>query len=354
MLFAVQPHSGRRTSTAIRRWLLVLSFLVLATPLASPRSAVGSQELTKVTVALDWYPNVDHAGLFLAKERGYFADEGLDVELYTPADPSVVLQTVGAGKDTFGISYQTDLLLARAQGVPVVSTAALVQRPLMGVMSLREKGIVRPRDLVGKTIGYPGIPSQEAFLATMLETDGASLADVDLVNVGFDLVPAVVSGRVDAVMGAFWTVEPLLAEQAGHPVNLLHVEDWGVPSYYELILAASEKTVQSHPGTVKAFLRAILRGYEAATTDPSAAIDALARASPEIDRAVETKGLALLTPAWTEGVPVFGTQTKQRWDAYATWMKARHLLPADLDVDAAYTTVLLPQPRSSPSASPSA
>ncbi len=354
MLVTNQPHSVRRVSAAMRRSLLVLILLILTTAFAVPPSAVRAQELTKVTVALDWYPNVDHAGLFLAKERGYFADEGLNVELYTPADPSVVLQTVGAGKDTFGISYQTDLLLARAQGVPVVSTAALVQRPLMGLMSLREKGIARPRDLVGKTIGFPGIPSQEAFLATMLETDGAKLGDIELVNVGFDLVPALISGRVDAVMGAFWTVEPLLAEQAGHPVNLMHVEDWGVPSYYELILAASEKTMQSHPDVVEAFLRAMQRGYAAAIVEPAAALDALALASPEIDRAVETKGLALLTPAWTENVPVFGTQTKQRWDAYATWMKTRHLIPSDLDVDAAYQTALLPQARSSPVASPSA
>src|SRR5439155_22970231 len=137
-----------------------------------PRAAraAGSQN---ITVALDWYPNANHAGLFLAQQRKYFASEGLQVDLYTPSDPTTVLQTVGAGKDTFGISYQTDVLLARAQGVPVVSIAALVQHPLLAVMAKKEAKIARPKNLVGKTVGYPDIPSQKAFLSTMLASDGA-------------------------------------------------------------------------------------------------------------------------------------------------------------------------------------
>ncbi|MDF3043708.1 MAG: putative pyrimidine precursor biosynthesis enzyme [Thermomicrobiales bacterium] len=130
-------------------------------------------ELETVSVALDWYPNANHAGLYLAQERGYYAEAGLAPEFYTPSDPTTVLQTVGAGRDDFGISYQTDILLARAAGVPVVSVLALVQTPLQGVMVLADSGITRPADLAGKTVGYPGIPSQEAFLATMLEDDGA-------------------------------------------------------------------------------------------------------------------------------------------------------------------------------------
>src|ERR671917_1126139 len=159
-------------------------------------AAVQAQELDTFTVPLDWYPNANHAGLFLAQERGYYEEEGVQPEFYTPSDPTTVLQTVGAGRDTFGISYQTDVLLARAAGVPVVSVLALVQTPLQGIMVLTESNITRPGDLVGKTVGYPGIPSQEAFLTTMLEDDGATIDDVELVNIGFDLVPGLASGRV--------------------------------------------------------------------------------------------------------------------------------------------------------------
>jgi len=334
-------HSAPRRSS---RLLPLLALLLLLATTGGPASAAHAraQGLKKVTVALDWYPNANHAGLFLAKERGYFAAEGLDVELYTPADPTVVLQTVGSGKDTLGISYQTDLLLARAQGVPVVSVAALVQQPLLGVMSLTSAGITRPRDLVGKTVGYPGIPSQEAFLATMLEADGATRDDVKLVDVGFSLVPAVVSGQVDAVMGAYWTHETIVAAREGHPVDLLRVEEWGVPAYYELVLVAGEQTLSKDPETIRAFTRAMQRGYADAIADPGAAVDALAAASPDLDRAVETEGLALLTPAWTARDVPIGTQDPARWSAYAAWMIDQGLIPTDLDVAAAFTTTILP------------
>ncbi|MGH2531629.1 MAG: ABC transporter substrate-binding protein, partial [Thermomicrobiales bacterium] len=288
-------------------------------------------EPVEVSVALDWYPNANHAGLYLARERNDFAEEGLEVEPYTPADPTTVLQTVGAGQDAFGISYQTDVLLARAQGVPVVAVAALVQHPLLCVMATEEQGIARPADLAGRTVGYPGIPSQEAFLATMLAQDGASLDDVELVNVGFDLVPATISGRVDAVMGAYWTHETILAEREGYPVDILRVEEWGVPDYYELVMTASEETVTEQPDLVTAFLRAIQRGYGHAVSDPAAALDALAAAYPEVDREVEAEGIDLLIPVWTDGGVPFGTQTSDRWDAYAAWMSENDLIPADLD-----------------------
>ncbi|MGH2614664.1 MAG: ABC transporter substrate-binding protein, partial [Thermomicrobiales bacterium] len=279
-----------------------------------------AQEPETIRVALDWYPNANHAGIFLAQERGYYADEGLAPEFYTPSDPTTVLQTVGAGRDDFGISYQTDVLLARAAGVPVVSVLALVQVPLLGIMVLAGSGITRPADLVGKTIGYPGIPSQEAFLATMLESDGASVDDVDLVNIGFDLVPGLISGQVDASLGAYWTHETILAEEEGYPTEILKVDDWGVPPYYELVITASEGTVAERSELVERFLRATRRGYEDAIADPAAAIAALQAASPDLDVPVEEAGIALLIPAWTAGDVPFGTQTAERWQDYAGWM----------------------------------
>jgi len=299
-------------------------------------------DLESVSVALDWYPNSNHAGLYLALERGYYAEESLAPEFYTPSDPTTVLQTVGAGRDDFGISYQTDILLARAAGVPVVSVLALVQTPLQGVMVLADSGITRPRDLVGKTVGYPGIPSQEAFLATMLEDDGAAMDDVDLVNIDFNLVPGLISGQVDASLGAFWTHEPILAEQEGYPTDFLKVDDWGVPPYYELVITAGEDTVTQRSELVERFLRATRRGYEDAIADPAAAIEALRAASPDLNVAVEEAGIALLVPAWTAGDVPFGTQTAERWDAYAAWMAERDLIPDDLDVAATWTGDLTP------------
>ena len=151
-------------------------------------SACGTQEgKTKVKLALDWYPNANHVGLFIAQEKGYFADENLVVEMYTPVDPSTVLQTVGAGSDDFGISYQPDLLLARAQGVPVVSVAAIVQHPLNIVMAPQEVWDLSAQGSGREKGRLPGAsPLNEPLLDTMLKADGLTLADVELVNVGFD------------------------------------------------------------------------------------------------------------------------------------------------------------------------
>jgi putative hydroxymethylpyrimidine transport system substrate-binding protein len=221
---------------------------------------------------------------------------------------------------------------------------------LLGIMTLKASGIDRPRQLVGNTVGYPGIPSQEAYLQTMLETDGAKMSDVDLVNVGFDLTPALVSGRVDASLGAYWTHETIVAEREGYPVNLMRVEDWGVPSYYELVMTASESTVRQRADTVRRFLAAMERGYLDAIADPAAALDALAEASPDLDRAVEAEGLRRLIPAWTEGGVRFGTQTAERWNDYAAWMARHDLIPTTLDVPSAWTAALMPPAGATPTA----
>lgn len=331
------------TNFISRRRVLTSAALLALAEAASPTRSAHAQDLDAFTVPLDWYPNANHAGLFLAQERGYYAEEGLQPEFYTPSDPTTVLQTVGAGRDAFGISYQTDLLLARAAAVPVTSILALTQRPLQGIMVLAESGITRPADLVGKTVGYPGIPSQEAFLATMLASDGVGMDDVELVNIGFDLVPGVVSGRVDGSLGAFWTHEPILAAQEGFVTDMLKVDDWGVPSYYELILVANEDDLTAQRERIEGFLRATRRGYLDALADPEAALAALQAASPEVDLEVETEGLQLLIPAWTDANGQFGTQTAQQWQNYAAWMADNGLIPADLDVAGAWAGDMAPQ-----------
>ena len=160
---------------------MVLTILMVIAIACS--SSDSEAELTSVSLALDWFPNSNHAGIFEAVDRGYFTDEGLDVNIYTPADPSTVLQTVGAGRDDFGISYQPDLLLARNEDVPVVSVMGIVQHPLNSIMTLGSSGLQTPGDLKGMRIGHPNIPSNQGMLATMLASEGLTLDDVELVDV---------------------------------------------------------------------------------------------------------------------------------------------------------------------------
>lgn len=338
--------------STVRRWLIIpcsllAVFLALgllagcrAEPSPTPRTRTGTPTPTpaKVRVALDWFPNANHAGIFLTKEKGYFADEGLEVTLYTPNDPATILASVGAGQDDFGFEYQIGVLLARDKAVPVVSIAGVVQHPLNSVMALKTSGIQRPRDLVGKKVGYPGIATDPPILDTMLKADGArGVQDVELVNVGYDLVPALISRQVDAIVGAYWTHESISAGNLGYPVNIMRMEQWGVPDFYELVLVTSERKLKEQPQVVERFVRALVRGYREAAMDPQKAIDILKQAAPEIDERIDRPGIVLLVPLWTEGVPSFGWQTSERWSRFADWMKEHKLVGPSLDPSAAFT-----------------
>ncbi len=215
--------------------MAVLSLLLAVLTLLLLACGGKAKERASVRVALDWFPWSNHSGLYIAQQKGYFADENLDVTIYTPNDPSTVLQTVAAGSDDFGLSYQVEVLSARSQGVPVVAIAGLVQHPLNSVMALQSSGITRPRELVGKKVGFPGLPTDKALLKTMLKSDGLSDAQVqavldNAVNVGYDLVPALISKQVDAIVGAYWVHESISAQNQGFPVNIMRCLLYTSPS----------------------------------------------------------------------------------------------------------------------------
>lgn len=342
-----QPSSSRIS----RRTLLQASgAAALAASLSVAR--VGAQDLTSVTLALDWYPNANHAGIYMAQANGYFEDAGLDVDIFVPADPTTVLQTVGAGRDTFGITYQNDVLQARQNEVPVQSVAAMVQHPLNSIMVLEDSDIESVADLEGKTIAMAGVPSDEAYLESMLAHNGLSLDDVETVNVGFDLMPAILSGRADAVIGVYWTHQTILAEHEGHPVRYFRIEEHGVPDFYELVIVAGEETVADQPETVSAFLGALRQGFRDAEADLDTALQHLMDESPELVEEVEREGLELLAPLWTdEGEVPWGTQTADRWNDYTAWAQEEGLIDADVVADDAWVD-LFPEDEATPVATP--
>ena len=306
-------------------------------PTATPTPAVMS-----VSLALDWFPNSNHAGFYVAQEKGYYDEEGLDVDIVVPANPEDVLKTVGAGRDDFGVSYQAEVLLARGEGVPVKSIAAMVQHPLNSIMVLEESGIERPADLAGRSVGITGIPFEESLFLSMLQHDGATVDDVTLINVGYDLSPSLIGKKVDAIVGAYWTHESIAMEKQGYPVSVLRMEEWGVPDFYELVLVAGESYLSDNPDVAERFLRATARGYADAIADPQGAVDILVEANPEIDGDLESQGIGLLAPLWEEeGVP-FGHQSAERWESLAAWMKSEGLLGGDVDAADAFTSEFQP------------
>ena len=325
---------------------LAVAFLLLFTVTACDGQDIAESEpkgkvISNVNLALDWYPNSNHSGFYMAKDSGHYTESSLSVNIFTPANPEDVLKTVGAGKDDFGVSYQAEVLLARAQGIPVKSIAAMVQHPLNSIMVLKDSGISRPSHLVGKKIGVTGIPFEEALFSAMLEYDGIKPEDVTIVNVGFDLGPALLGGKVDAIVGAYWTHESIAMESQGYEIGVLRMEGWGVPDFYELVLVASEETVENRPDLVKTFLSATKKGFLEAGDDPVKAVDVLVGFHPEVDRDLEIKGIGLLAPLWSEDGVEFGTQNADRWEQLSTWMKQKGLLEDHVDYQKAFTTAFI-------------
>ena len=306
----------------MKKLLLIIVFTLI--------SCGNEQELIDISLALDWYPNSNHAGIYYGIDNGYFEENNINVDVYTPSDPASILQTVASGRDEFGISYQPDLLLARSEGIPVVAVHSIVKTPLNSIMTLGDSGIDNPSKLKNKTIGYPGIPLNIGILSSILEEQGLTIDDVELVDVGFDLVPALLSERVDAIIGAFWSHESILIELEGREVNILKFEEWGIPKYHELVLVTSEEYLKNNEEIVEKFVDAFSRGYEKSIENNDESMEALIAAFPEVNVELETQGIKLLSPLWQES---FDSDGMDNWNKFGDWMKDKGLISESLDVE---------------------
>ncbi|HZG48399.1 MAG TPA: ABC transporter substrate-binding protein [Thermoleophilaceae bacterium] len=297
----------------------------------------------RVELMLDYFPNADHAGIYAAQAAGYFEQAGLDVEIRQPPDPAAPIKQVAAGRVDLAISYEPELLRARDQGLPVVSVAALVQEPLTSIISLPEAKIRRPADLRRKTVGTAGIDYQSAYLRTILADAGVEADSVRERNVGFSLTPALLTGRVDAVLGAFWNYEGTELRLKGKRPRVIRMDDAGVPSYDELVLVAPERSLEANAAKLRAFIGALSRGTRDLRANPDAAIEGLLEANrdldPELQRAVLEETLPLFFPP--EGRP-YGWQDPEQWDAFSAWMRDNGLLERAPDPRAAFDNGLLP------------
>jgi putative hydroxymethylpyrimidine transport system substrate-binding protein len=178
---------------------------------------------SQLTLMLDYLPNADHVGLYEAQANGDFARADLNVHIETPSDPAEPLKLLADGKVDAAISYEPQVLLARSEGIPLVAVAAIVQKPLTSIISVGSKHITSPGDLRGKTIGTAGIPYQNAYLQTILQKAGVPQGSVQTTNVGFNLVPAMISGHVDATLGGYWNYEAIQLKQERKKPNVIPV-----------------------------------------------------------------------------------------------------------------------------------
>ena len=234
------------------RHFILVAFLIIGLAPAVP--AVAAE---KLTVILDWFVNPDHATLIVAQQKGFFVEAGLEVTLIEPADPNDPPKLVAAGKADLAISYQPQLHLQAAAGLPVARVATVVATPLTTLLVLKDGPIRKIADLKGRTVGFSVGGFEDALLGAMLERHGLSLGDVELVNVNFSLSPALISKQVDAVIGAYRNFELNQMDLVGHPGLAFYVEEEGVPAYDELIVIANAKDLQRP--ALKAFVGVLER-----------------------------------------------------------------------------------------------
>lgn len=272
----------------------MLRHLILALTLLS--AAPAAQAADRLTVLLDWFVNPDHGPLIVARERGFFAAEGLEVELVAPADPNDPPKLVAAGQADIAVSYQPQLHLQVQEGLPLVRIGTLVATPLNSLVVLADGPIQKLADLRGRKVGFSVGGFEDALLGAMLAGSGLKLADIELVNVNFSLSPALIAGQVDAVIGAFRNFELNQMELVGRPGRAFYPEEEGVPAYDELIYLARRDALERPE--LERFLRAVEQATLWLVNHPDAGWDAFRQTDTMLDDELNRR-------AWTATLPRF-------------------------------------------------
>ncbi|NLJ75885.1 MAG: ABC transporter substrate-binding protein [Peptococcaceae bacterium] len=330
----------------MKRGLFVLALLATVVLLLvgcnSAQQTTGEQEaLQKVTVLLDWTPNTNHTGVYVAQERGYYQEEGLDVEIAQPSEGGTA-QLIGAGQGDFGFSYQEEATIARTKGVPVKALAAVIQHNTSGFAGPVEKGINSPKDFAGKKYGGWGSPAEEAVIEALMNEEDADFSQVEMINIGTTDFFTSIKKDVDFAM-IFWGWTGIESEQRGVPLSFVRMIDYhDALDFYTPVLIASEDTLKNDPQMVGAFMRATAKGYADCINDPQAAGQILLDNVPELDEELVMASMMYLAGEYQSDAPVWGQMAAERWQKYSDWMYSQGLLEEPLDYQEAFTNEFLP------------
>jgi putative hydroxymethylpyrimidine transport system substrate-binding protein len=288
----------------------------------------GAGAAEKLTLMLDWFPNVDHLPIFLARELGYFERAGIAVDIVTPSDTADALKLAAAGKVDLAVSYQPQVIIAAAGGLEVKVVGRLVAHPLTTLLFLEDSGIRAPRDLTGRKIGYtvPGL--MDVLLAAFARLNG--IEQYTAVNVGFSIVPSLSSGKVAAVMGPFKTYETVTMARHGYRTGYFELEKNGIPPYDELIFVSGPQAEKHQEKTIIAFSGAVQEGIDAARKDPDESLAVYLRAVPAADPNIESDAFELTLPYYAE------TQDSdlERWRRFAEFALRYGLIDRPVAVEA--------------------
>jgi len=312
-------------------------------PSSPTNSTAATKPLTSVTIMLDWTPNTNHTGLFVSKEKGYFAREGLDVKFIQPSSDGNVEQLVAAGKVDFGVSQQEQVTTARANDVPIISLAAIIQHNTSGFASPTSKNIHTAKDFEGKTYGGWGLPSEDAILKALMQKEHADFSKIKMVNIGEADQLTSLTKNIDLTWIFYgWTGKE--AELRHQPLDMIYLKDVDPAlDFYTPVLITNEKMTQSQPELVRHFMKAVSDGYLYAIKNPNEAADLLIKNAPEANAELIRSSQTWLSPQYQADAPRWGEQKVIVWERYAKWLVDRHLLPKMIDSSKAFTNDFLPK-----------
>lgn len=320
--------------------IVIMTLLIL---LVGCSQTEKDEKLEDLTIMLDWYPNAVHAGIYYAKEEGLFEDEGLNVTIEMPAETNDPLKLAAIGKVDLAISYQTQVALSRSEDIPVVSLAALVRHSLDGIMYKKESEISSPKDLEDKTVGYSSSEISRAVVETMVETDGGDSGKVKMMDVGWDLMPAIGTDNVDAITSAYRNHELVILKKEGHDIEMIDPSDYGVPESYELIIVTGEETLKEKKPLFEKFWRALEKGHKAVKEDPEAGLQVLLDHENEVfplDKEIEAESLEILLPLMdSENLP-FGYQEEKSWIEVIDWLVEKEVIEEKYDAKEAFENIM--------------
>jgi len=327
---------SRRLLSVSAALMCVAAMVSCAAPQPTP-----TPKPTGAILSLDWVPNTNHTGFYVALEKGWYEQEGIDLQIQIPSDPAAALKQVAYGNSEFGVSFQEEVTIARSNGIPVVSLAAIIQHNTSAFASLAETGIQRARDIEGKRYASYGLPIERPILGQLMACDGGDINKVEFIDVGFDAFPALVAKRV-ALAWIFLAWDGMQAEIMGVKLNSLPLYGSCVPDYYTPLIIAGETTIENKPDLVRRFLSATVRGYEYAIAHPGESAEILLRASPETEPELARRSQAWLSPRYQDDAPRWGEQELRVWADFASFMFGNGVIEATIDPEAAFTNEFLP------------
>jgi putative hydroxymethylpyrimidine transport system substrate-binding protein len=303
---------------------IIVLWFVLCTLVLVPAVEAGQ----RLTLMLDWFPNIDHLPIYVARQQGFFSEEGLEIDLISPSETSDALKLAATGKVDIAVSYEPQTIIAADRGLDVIVFGRLIEHPLTTLLFLKGKGIETPKDLEGKKIGYtvPGL--MDVLLAAFAQLNG--IEKYTAVNVGFAIVQSLTSGQVDAVMGPFKTYETVVMAHRGYQVGYFELEKWGLPDYDELIFLTSKKTMAKNQKAMAAFARVIDRAIVFTRGNPQAALEDYFKGVPEADRRTETDAFQLTLPYYAASQEL----DPQRWQQFADFALQYGLIEKKVDAAA--------------------